>query len=83
LLSNKTCAIPAIPPMPQLQQDNMPHQILKEVEFRQEKRKKRKFEAFEFNALCSNEVDPDFEADATAFFKDRKKNTNKRKTNEN
>ena len=83
LLSNNTCAIPAIPPMPQLQQGDMPHQILKEVEFQQDKRKKRKFEAFEFNALCSNEVDPDFEADATAFFKDRKKNTNKRKTNGN
>ena len=59
--------------MPQLQQHNVPDQIMKEVEFQQDKRKKRKFEAFEFNAPRGDEVDPDFEADATAFFKDRKK----------
>ena len=51
----------------------MPDQIMKEVEFQQDKRKKRKFEAFEFNQLWGDEVDCNFEAEAEAFFEDRKK----------
>jgi hypothetical protein len=74
LSSNNTCGIHAIPPTPQLQQQhNMPNQIMKEVEFQQDKRKKRKFEALELNQLCGDEVDPELKADATAFFKDRQK----------
>jgi len=79
VLSDNTGVIAAVPSMPQLQQLNMPDQIMKEVEFQQDKRKKRKFEAFEFNQLCGDEVDCNFEAEAEAFFEDRKKNTNGRK----
>ena len=67
--SDNTNVLAAIPPMPQ--QHNAPDELMKEIEFQRDKRRKRKFEAFEFNHLCDDEVDADFEADAAAFFKDR------------
>ena len=69
--SDNTSVLASIPPMPQ--QHNAPDELMKEIEFQRDKRRKRKFEAFEFNHLCDDEVDADFEADAAAFFKDRAK----------
>ena len=69
--NDKTGVLAAIPSLPQ--QQNVQGDFVKEVAFQQDKRRKRKFEALEFNNLCDHEIDSDFKADASAFFKDRTK----------